>query len=317
VTATAFDSIDEFSEHAFRAAWTDGLPVAPTDSRAVDGALGTVGLDPATVLWADGDVSLTVFDVALASVLAGCESSYFPVVIAAVRAYLDGLARGSHGPTLVEASHCVVVSGPVRKQINVNCGLGLYGPGWRANATIGRALSFVVRATLRYVVPAFGDPGQFTLCFGEDEENSPWTPLHVERGLNLSDSAVTIHSTIARSLAHDRQSTTPEDLLHRLVIYARARVSGSGWFGQDPCSLLLVFAPESRRVLDGWSKANIHEYLFERIAVDDGTPVQPVRLSSPDDLLIVAAGGSAFAGVQLLLSHRFAPVMRQIHEARE
>jgi hypothetical protein len=313
-TRPRFGGIEEFAEYAFQAGWTDGLPVLPPEARDVDSALDTVDADPVTVLWADGEARLTVADVAVASVLAGSKASYFPVVLAAAEAYLDGLSNGGYGPSLVEASHCVVVNGPVRNQIGINCGLGLYGPGWRANATVGRALSFVVRATLGDLVPSFGDPGQFTMCFGEDEENSGWTPLHAVRGFDAAASAATVHSVIARSLAHDRQSTTSKDLLNQLVLYARGKVSGSSWFEDDPCSLLLIFPPESARVLSGWSKENVHEYLFERLVVDDGTPIQPVRLPSPEDLLIVAAGGPAFAGVQLLLSHRFSPVTRQVHE---
>jgi hypothetical protein len=311
-TGQSFADIHEFAEYAFGAGWTDGLPVVPPQARDVDAALGTVDVDRAMVLWTNTQERLTVADVAIASVLAGCKASYFPLVLAAAEAYLDGFTRGGDGPSVVEAAHCVVVNGPVRNQLGVNCGLGLYGPGWPANATVGRALAFVVRATLGARVPAFGDPGQLTMCFGEDEENSGWTPLHAVRGFDAATSAATVHSVIARSLAHDRQSATPEALLDQLVAYARGKVSGSSWFGPDPCSLLLVFPPESKRVLDGWSKEHVHDYLFERLVVDDGTPIQPVRLPSPDDLLIVAAGGPAFAGVQLLLSHRFAPVTRQV-----
>jgi hypothetical protein len=253
--------------------------------------------------------------VAAAAVLAGCQASYFPVVLAAAQAFVDSLGSDGLGvPTLSDASQCIVVNGPVRSRIDVNCGFALYGPGWQANATIGRALRFVVRWTLGDKIPSFGDPGQYTLCFGEDEENSPWTPLHVQRGCQVGSSAVTVLSTITRSLAHDRSSKTPEALLDRLVIYARGKVSGSGWFGDDPCSLLLIFPPETRLVVGGWSKEAVREYLFERLVADDGTPIQPVRLSSPDDLVIVAAGGPAFAAVQLLWSHRFSPVTKQVYE---
>lgn len=315
MSVPAFSDFEEFEEHAFGAGWTDGLPVVPVEAEAVSQALAAIDADGSTVLWKGADTTLLVSDVASAAVLAGCQASYFPVVLAAAQAFVDGLGRDGLGvPTLVDASQCIVVNGPVRSRIDVNCGFALYGPGWQANATIGRALRFVVRWMLGDRVPSFGDPGQYTLCFGEDEENSPWTPLHAERGCQVESSAVTVLSTITRSLAHDRSSKSPEALLDRLVIYARGKVSGSGWFGDDPCSLLLIFPPESRLVVGGWSKEALREYLFERLVVDDGTPIQPVRLSSPDDLVIVAAGGPAFAAVQLMFSHRFSPVTRQVYE---
>jgi hypothetical protein len=285
------------------------------EAEAVGETLAQVDADPSTVLWEGAGTTLLVSDVAAAAVLAGCQSSYFPVVLGAVQAYLDSLGGDGLGvPTLVEASQCVVVNGPVRNRIDLNCGFALYGPGWQANATIGRALRFVVRQTLGDGLPSFGDPGQYTLCFGEDEESSPWTPLHVQRGGQVESSAVTVLSTVTRSMCHDRGSKSAEALLDRLVIYGRGKVSGSGWFGDDPCSLLLIFPPDSRLVLEGWSKEAVHEYLFERMVADDGSPIQPVRLSSPDDLVIVAAGGRAFSAVQFMLSHRFSPVTRQVLE---
>ena len=312
---TTFASLEDFAEHAFRAGWTDGLPVLPPEPDVVDAALATVVDDPAAVLWTSDGKEVAVADVAVAAVLAGCKATYFPVVLAAAEAYFGSLGDdGIDVSTLPDASQCVIVNGPVRTKIEVNCGFGLYGPGWRANATIGRALRFVVRSTLGTRQPAFGDPGQYTLCFGEDEERSGWTPLHVQRGFSADTSAVTVHSTIVRSMHADRHSTTPEGLLDRLVVFARGKVSGAGWFGDDPCSLVLVIPEETRRVLGKWSKDAMHDYLFERLVAGDDTPIHPVRLASPNDLLIVAAGGPAFAAIQLLLSHRLSPVTTMVRE---
>jgi hypothetical protein len=310
--------LGDFVEDAFDSGWTDGLPVLPAEPAIVRDALATLGSHSATVLWTHEGRDLTMGDVAVATIVAGCRPSYFPVVLAATEAFLESVGKDRlNVPTIADASQCVVANGPIRNQIDINYGIGLYGPGWRANATIGRALRFVVRSLIGPVVSSFGDPGQYTLCFGEDEENSDWTPLHAQRGFDAESSAVTVLSTIVRSLCHDRHSRSPAELLDNLVVYARGRMSGSNWFGDEPCSLLLVFPPESKRVLGSWSKETVHEYLYNRLVVDDGAPIQPVRLQSPQDLLIVAAGGPAFAAVQLLLAHRFTAVTTQVHTPKE
>ena len=88
--------------------------------------------------------------------------------------------------TLSGAAQVVIVNGPARKQLDINCTAGCFGPGWRANATIGRALRLVIRNVCRAVPnfldrASFSTPARYTFCFGEDEEGSDWLPLSVER----------------------------------------------------------------------------------------------------------------------------------------
>src|SRR5277367_4331331 len=134
-----FTDLTDFVEHAFRSGWTDGLPVFPAEQSLVQQALATVKVDPDSVLWNSDHGPLSATDVAVVAIMAGCETSYFPVVLAATHAFIDSLEPDSLSqPTIAEASQCVIVNGPIRNQIEINCGLGLYGPGWRANATVGR-----------------------------------------------------------------------------------------------------------------------------------------------------------------------------------
>ena len=130
--------------------------------------------------------------------MAGCRPEYAPVVIAAVRAHLHekGNCHSTTG-TLSGAAQVVIVNGPGRQQLDVNCTAGCFGPGWRANATIGRALRLVIRNVCRAVPDfldraSFSTPARYTLCFGEDEEGSDWLPLSVERGVPAGTSAVTV-----------------------------------------------------------------------------------------------------------------------------
>src|SRR5437879_13063463 len=80
----------------------------------------------------------TVEKIAVNAVMAGCRPEYLPVVIAAVDAICDpafdlhGVSATTNAPTPL-----VVIKGPVRGKLAVNRAAGVFGPGWRANATIG------------------------------------------------------------------------------------------------------------------------------------------------------------------------------------
>ena len=145
--------------------------------------------------------------------MAGCLPEYLPVVIAAVEAICEPrfnlygvqATTGYVGPALM-------LNGPIRKQLNVNCDAGVFGPGFRSNATIGRAIRLIL-ITVGGGFPGdtdrstFGWPGKYTMCFGENQEKSPWEPYHVEMGFKPEESTVTvfgINGFLADS--HGRQS---------------------------------------------------------------------------------------------------------------
>jgi hypothetical protein len=193
----------------------------------------------------------------------------------------------------------VVVNGPSRLQIDLNCSDGLFGPGWRANATIGRALRLFATETLG-VSPSsgFGDPGQYTFCFGEDEEKSVWTPLHVERGFAPDVDAVTVFPAPVYRQVMDREHNDSAGIMDFLTAFLRGRAAGTRLFGDRPLSQLLVVGQELRRLLaPDFPKAALRDALFERVTANDGEPFGPIPVQSPDDLLIVAAGGVAFPTV--------------------
>src|SRR3954470_5159107 len=205
--------------------WTDGLPiVAPTPERVVE-FLAVSGLAPDEILGEvrTRQVVVTAEQVAINAVMAGCRADYMPVVVAAVRAHLSekGNCHSTTG-TLSGAAQVVIVNGPARTELDVNCLAGCFGPGWRANATIGRALRLVIRNVCR-AIPNFLDratfstPARYTFCFGEDEENSPWVPMHVERGLPQGSSAVTVHSAMVITQSRDAKSRTPEGILDTIA----------------------------------------------------------------------------------------------------
>jgi hypothetical protein len=244
-----------------------------------------------------GPSGLTAREVAACGVAAGCEPAYGAIVLAAARSLLHDL--DARRELLADSVLAVVVNGPARLKIDLNCSDALFGPGWRANAAIGRAVRLLATGPLG--IPAssgFGDPGQYTFCFGEDEEKSVWTPLHVERGFTPDADAVTVFPASVYRQVMDRAHNDSAGIVDYLTLFLRGRAAGTRLFGTQPLSMLLVVGQELRRLLSpDYSKATLRDVLYERVTTDDGTPLRPIPIASPDDMLIVAAGGVAFPTV--------------------
>jgi hypothetical protein len=180
--------------------WTDTLPIVlPTEARVAAMLAGTshapgeiVGRLQATAN--RGQWEFTVEKVAVNAVMAGARPEYFPVILALAASGLS--ARSS---TSSSASSMVVVNGPIRKEIGMNCGIGAMGPYNHANATIGRAYGLLSQNLQGGSVPGetyMGSTGNNyaynNLTFAENEERNPWEPLHVQKGFKPSESTVSI-----------------------------------------------------------------------------------------------------------------------------
>jgi thioredoxin reductase (NADPH) len=285
--ADFFDSMD-------KAGVGDGLPLVPPTRARVDHFAAAIGAsaDDELASLPDGR-RLSYRDLVTSSILAGCRPEYLPAVLAATRSFLADLA--DRQARLRDAVSVIVVNGPVRNAIDLNCSDALFGPGWRANATIGRALQLFVRTHLGVGPPvAFGDPGQITFCFGEDEEKSPWVPLHVQRGFDADESAVTVfHTDVYRHML-DRAHADADGIVDYLRLFLRGQASGTRLFGDVPLSLMIVVGEELRRQLaPRYSKAALGEELFRLLTAADGTPFGPIDVRGPDAISIIGAGGLA------------------------
>jgi hypothetical protein len=309
----AAGGLDELEDMLERG-WSDGLPVVPPTPERVEAMLGardpgrSLGLVPP----AHGEATLE--RVAACAVLAGCRPAYFPVVVAAVEAALEP-AFNAHGiaVTTQPAGPILVVNGPARERLGLNSGMGALGPGTRANATIGRALRLVLTLTGGARPGALdrgtlGHPGKLTCCFAEDEETSPWEPLHVERGFAADTSTVTLFAGDAPLSVSDHRSRTPEELAATLGWAAAAHWSPF-WWPMDDTSLFVV-CPEHAALFAGagWSKAQVRAAIFDAVVRPAGelrrgetTPLvhaaaddEPVRKwTSPERIQLVVAGGEA------------------------
>jgi hypothetical protein len=301
-------------EEMFELGWTDGLPAIPPTPERVEAMLG--GRDPGLVL---GELppamaEVTLERLAACAVLAGCRPDYFPVVVAATRAALEPAFNiGGQAVTTQPAGQVVIVNGPVRYAIGLNASTGALGPGWRANLTIGRALRLLVSLTGggypgRLDRSTLGQPGKVGLCLAEDEETSPWEPLHVERGFDPQSSVVTLVGADAPLSISDHRSATPAELAHVLGAAAAATWSPNWWpLGGTS---LFVICPEHAEMFRAaaWSKQRLREELFEvahrpagELRWGETTPqVQAAadaeavpKWTSTEDIVIIVAGGEA------------------------
>jgi hypothetical protein len=308
--ALGFDELEDMWERG----WTDGLPVVPPTRDRVEAMLGD--RDPALSLGpvppALGEATLE--RVAACAVLAGCRPEYFPVVVAAVEAALDeSFNLNGQAVTTSPPGQVVLVNGPVRRALGLHSGMGALGPGFRPNLTIGRALRLVVtltggarpggldRATL-------GHPGKLSFCLAEDEETSPWEPFHVERGFQREASTVTLLAGDAPLSVSDHRSRTSEELAATLAAAAGATWSPF-WWPLDARSLFIL-CPEHAALFaaQGWSKRDVRKAIHEAatrparelrrgettaVVLESAPETAIHKWTSPDDVLLVVAGGEA------------------------
>lgn len=316
--SNAFEVSDtaEAIEFYYDKGWTDGLPIVPPTEASIRSMLEAAGLEPGHELAFidDRQVSVTAEKVAINVVMAGCKPEYMPVVVAAVEALGDS-RYGYHGPAASTGGSAVfvLVNGPIARQLDINCGDNLFGPGWRANATIGRAVRLIMRNVIGTIPgkldrSTLGHPGKYTYCIAENEAESPWPPVHVERGFQPDQNAVTIFAALAPHQVYNQLSNTAEGVL--TTIADNMRIS-SGVTGQP--QYVVVIAGEHMRVIadDGWSKADIKHFLFEHtqsslahlkrtnrlagpVQPGEETTMRPL-VHTPEDILVVAAGSKAGA----------------------
>jgi hypothetical protein len=297
----------------YRQGWTDGLPIVPPTEPKIRAMIAAVGKPPSTVLAAVPPrmAEATVEKVAINAVLAGCVPEYLPVVVAAVQAVCEPIFN-LHGiqTTTNPVAPLIVVNGPIRSGLDINCGRNALGQGRRANATIGRALRFVLQNIGGGIPGAvdkatLGMPAKFTFCLGEDEEGSPWSPFHVDRGFRRDQSVVTVFGAQGTDNVCYLGSRGRGAL--DLVADAMATKGNNNVFIGAGNPLVIFPSGHAQRIAgEGFSKADVQRYLWERSAMPadayDAQDIAPmftpcivdgkVRVTRrPDDIAILVAGG--------------------------
>jgi hypothetical protein len=308
----------ELIEMYFRRGWTDGLPVIPPSEKTVKATLAAANLSAGDVVGEipARNVKVTADKIAINAILAGCLPEYMPVVLAAVKGICHS-DFGYHGPATSTggAAIAVIVNGPMVGRLGINAADNAFGPGFRANATIGRAVRLLMMNTLdtrpgRLDRSTLGNPGKYTLCFGEDEENSPWEPLHVEKGFKPHESTVTVFATEGPHQIYNQLSNDPQTLCITMAD-SMANLGSMNITGQQ--NMVVVFAGEHQEVFrhSGWSKAQVKQCLFDHAHRSTAEIKRAGRMSGPiskkdeierkhvvrkpDDILVISAGARAGA----------------------
>jgi hypothetical protein len=271
------------TEFMYETGWTDGLPVVPPTMDRVGEFVDALGRSPDELVAEIPPLGgkATVERVAVNAVMAGCLPEHMPVIVTAIEAMIEDrfnlrgvqCSTGIHSPLLV-------VNGPIAKRLNINSGYNCFGQGWRANATIGRAVKLVL-VNLGGAVPGeinkstFGHPGAYTFCIAEDEAANPWEPLHVELGFDETASTVTVYPAEAphNVMYH---AANPRDFLTVLADTMCTLGNVQMYVMGDT---LVVLGPEHARMLAeaGWRKRDVKLFLFEYAR----KPVRLLRRGGP------------------------------------
>jgi hypothetical protein len=297
-------------EHAYDQGWTDGLPVIPATPLSVQQFVAASGraADEVIGYLAPRKGRATVEAIAVNAVMAGCRPDYMPVVIAAVEGMLDpSYPLEFMQVTTNPMTPFLLVNGPVRKRLDINCGTGCLGPGWRANATIGRAIRLIMN-NIGGALPgvyskvSFGSPLRYSYICGENEEENPWTPFHVDRGCQRGESTVTVFKASNFCNISGGEGVGPAEILRQIATNMPPMYGG----GDGVLLLLGVNHAHSLREA-GLTKRDIQDRLWELArlpisyfaegfaaterAAGRGDDRTVWRARSPEEIYIAVAGG--------------------------
>jgi hypothetical protein len=294
-------SYQDVNRFFYRKGWADGLPIVPPTEEAVAEMLTGTDLPPDHVV---GEViprhgKATVEKIAINAVMAGALPVHMPILIAAVEAFEDHRTRydtfqvstGSWAPFFA-------VNGPIRDQVHINYGSGALSPGNIANAAIGRAVGLIVKniGGARKGIEdmgVIGNPAKYTLVIGENEEDSPWEPLHVERGFRKEDSTITVFF--------------PNSFMQTVPLSTDAQGIAVGMQNMNPWSMsCFVVIPSHAKVLAdaGWTKEMLKEFILRKTespigaylgregeAASEDILAQPPPAVDTSSLMVLVAGG--------------------------
>jgi hypothetical protein len=226
--------------------------------------------------------------------------------------------------TTGSAAPLIIVNGPIAAELGMNAGSNALGPGNHANATIGRAVSLILRNVAgakpgETDMATLGQPAKYTCCLAENEAESPWPPLHVERGFERADNVVTVAAIGGIMEVVDSSSRSGEHLAQTYGLSLLTGMAGKSRLSGDGGPLILM-PPEIAAIFarDGYSKEQVKSALYAKCAMcseqlasllsgwfDSRDPHrrQDEPPQKPEDMILVVAGG---VGIKLA----YAPAWR-------
>jgi hypothetical protein len=261
--------IDEF-EFFLEKDWSDGFPVVTPTEERVQRMLESTGRDPAEVV---GSIPpalepASVRTIAIHALMAGCKPEYLPVVLGGTELILrEEFNMGGVQCTMHGVAPLMIVNGPHAAKIGMHGGNGCFGPGFRANATIGRAIRLMLLnlgggIAGRASATVFASPLRYTACLTENIERSPWESLAVSRGYAAADDVITAAMVESPRLHFDDVSKDPERLLRGIGDAMAAAGSWNMWFTSN---VVVAMSPQHAKLCAdaGMSRADVHRRLCE------------------------------------------------------
>ena len=272
----AEDDFDAVNALMREKGWSDGLPIVPPTEARVAAMLEYCDRPWAQPIakipprWGEA----TPLRLAANAVMAGCQPRYFPLYMLAIEAMCEeplnlyGVQATTH-----LCAPLVIVNGPVARELDINCGHNAFGPGHHANATIGRAIRLAL-LNIGGAIPALGDmstfgsPAKYSYLVAENEAESPWEPLHVERGLPAEASAVTVIGAECPHNVNDHESLTAEGVM--MTIAGTMGIAGVNdiYYQAQP---LVIMGPEhAKMVAAGFTKSEAKRFIQQHAHVAVG-----------------------------------------------
>ncbi len=263
------DDFDAINALWMKRGWGDGLPIVPPSVDRVRAMLAYCDRpwDVPVAAIPPRYGAATPLRLAANAVMAGCRPQYFPVILAAMEALCDesfnlyGIQATTH-----LCAPLLIVNGPLARELGINCGHNAFGPGAQSNATIGRAIRLAL-LNIGGAIPGLGDmstfgsPAKYTYCVAENEADSPWEPLHVERGFPKETSTVTVIGAECPHNVNDHESLSAEGLLTTIAGTLAITGSNDVFYKAEP---LVVMSPEhAAAVAAKFSKLDAKRFLYE------------------------------------------------------
>jgi hypothetical protein len=275
-----------FQEKGF----TDGLPVIPPTRDAVAAMLKGTRHPPDEIVakaFMPEGLGVTVRQVAINAVMAGCLPEHMPVLLATIEAYqkynLNSMLRSTNSFAFMQ-----VVNGPIAKALKMNSGVNAVGPGNQANAAMGRALRLFITnlgggTPGVNIMAVIGANSNYSFMFAENEEQSPWEPLSVSQGFKKEESTLTFFSGGWAHSGNYGLGTELADVPPDLARY------------QLPNGAVLIISPQRAEALarQGMSKEDVRRFLQQNATRPARGPGEPVQVFKPGTIDVVVAGGDA------------------------
>ncbi len=316
----AFSAVNRYFEQQHL---TDGFPIVPPTVERYQAMLAYCPFAEDLVLAKNigpAGCDITVRDVAVNAVMAGCKPQYLPILLTAFRAMADTRYNFLQSVTTSHpGGNMILVSGPIAQELEISSGQGCLGPGFTANATIGRAVNLVLINVCRSVpgicdLDCLASQAEFSYCFAENAELSPWKTINEEQ-YNSETTTVTVLKAEPPHDIIDFLSPTAADLVDTICDSCTTLGSNNSYI---PGPLVVVVTPDHAALFerDGYTKEMVQEHIH-RFAYHNWPDVQnrglrPVRPKGFDDMhpipvtrspkdvkLVVAGGKGGHSGVIL------------------